>query len=1053
MMTPSKPRFANELIRASAGTGKTFQLSNRFIGLAAAGEPLDTILATTFTRKGAGEILDRVLSRLAGGSKSPKAAAELAEQLADPTLDRRRCIELLQELVAGLHRLRVGTLDSFFIQMARSFSLELGMPPGWRIVDEIADARLRTEAVRAVLEDESTAAAVRLMNLLFKGEASRSVAEEIAGLVSDLYGVFLEAPPEAWQALPRTKPLEPNTLAAAIDALAAVELPAGKSFAGAREQDLGNAESEAWQDFLAKGVAKKVLEGSDKFGRQQIPPEVAAVYEPLVRHAQAVLVGRIANQTEATGRLLARFGGDYERLKAQRQAMRFEDVTRRLADGRLDDRVEDLAYRLDARVAHLLLDEFQDTDPLQWRAIRPMARRAVAAPGRHSFFCVGDVKQAIFGWRGGVAEIFEALTDELKPLSTRPLNQSYRSSQPVIDTVNRVFENLGANAALRNSADARDRWAIRFEHHTTAKTELSGYCRLAVAPEAPEGQAQRDVTLRYAAAEIAGLHRHRPEATIGALVRTNASLARLIYELRLLGVEASEEGGNPLTDSPAVQVVLALLTLADHPGDLTARFLVANSPLADEAGLTSHDDASAAVRLAREIRRRLMDEGYGPTILGWVESLSGRCDARDRSRLGQLVELVYGYEASATCRTDDFIRVVCETRVEDPSGAAIRVMTLHKAKGLQFDVVVLPELDANLTGRTPRLVVGRPHPTAPVDHVCRYVSKTEQAMLPRRFQATFAADETRRAEESLCVLYVGLTRPVHALHMVVPPSRPSEKNIPSTLAGVLRAALTDGSPAAAESILYEHGDPEWQVGRPSRPTAEVPQRPTPAPSGRDARPALEIKLAAPSTRPSRGLDFRSPSQMEGGPRVSLASRLRLEAAGAMDRGTLLHAWFEQIEWLEDGLPDDQTLLAIADRLEIGRLDAPSLVRRFHEMLRQPAISSLLRRPGEADWEVRREYPFVVRDGDALLRGAIDRLVLRKDAGRTVAADVIDFKTDNVSAAQPDVLAARVEQYRPQLDAYHRATARLLGLNPEQVTARLAFVEPGLIRTICPADVK
>ena len=798
--------FPNELIRASAGTGKTFQLSNRFLRLAATGESLDAILASTFTRKGAGEILDRVLWRLAQGARSRQSAAELAAQVGDPTLDRQRCLELLRQFVAGLHRLRVGTLDSFFIQMAKSFSLELGMPPGWRIVDEIDDARLKTEAVRAVLQDETTSDAVRLMNLLFKGEASRSVAEEISALVRDLYGVYLEAAPEAWHALPRLKPLEAGEFAAVIEALSAIELPPGKRFADARDGDLENVQAENWQGFLAKGIAKKVLEGDATYYGKPIPPEVLGVYESLVQHAQAVLVGRIANQTEATGRLLERFAAAYERLKTARQAMRFEDVTRRLADGRLDDRVDDLAYRLDAGVAHLLLDEFQDTDPLQWRVVRPLARRVTSSPGRQSFFCVGDVKQAIFGWRGGVAEIFETLTEEIAPLAIRPLNTSYRSSQPVIDTVNRVFENLENNAALGNCGEARDRWAARFEHHTTAKKELLGYCRMLAAPEAVEGQAQTVATLQFAAAEIARLHRRLPGANIGALVRTNASLARLIYELRRLGIEASEEGGNPLIDSPAVQVILGLLRLADHPGDQTARFLVANSPLGGLLGLERPEDTAAAVRLACTIRRDLMRYGYGPTVLAWVEPLSANCDARDQRRLAQLVELVYAYEASTTCRTDDFTRVVSEKRVEDPSTASIRVMTLHKAKGLQFDIVVLPELGANLTGRTPRLVVGRPFPTAPVEHVCRYVSKTEQAMLPKRFQETFRADETHRVEESLCVLYVGLTRAVHELLMIVPPSRPNERNVPATLAGVPPRCVDRRQPCRAGQCAVRRRD-------------------------------------------------------------------------------------------------------------------------------------------------------------------------------------------------------------------------------------------------------
>ena len=89
----------NTVIRASAGTGKTFQLSNRFIGLLAAGQPLDGILATTFTRKAAGEILDRVLVRLADAVLDPEKLAELAEHVEGPPLDCGRCLGLLREML------------------------------------------------------------------------------------------------------------------------------------------------------------------------------------------------------------------------------------------------------------------------------------------------------------------------------------------------------------------------------------------------------------------------------------------------------------------------------------------------------------------------------------------------------------------------------------------------------------------------------------------------------------------------------------------------------------------------------------------------------------------------------------------------------------------------------------------------------------------------------------------------------------------------------------------------------------------------------------------
>ena len=85
---------------------------------------------------------------------------------------------------------------------------------------------------------------------------------------------------------------------------------------------------------------------------------------------------------------------------------------------------------------------------------------------------------------------------------------------------------------------------------------------------------------------------------------------------------------------------------------------------------------------------------------------------------------------------------------------------------------------------------------------------------------------------------------------------------------------------------------------------------------------------------------------------------------------------------------------------------------------------------------------MVRDGDTILRGTIDRLVVLYDDDRPVAADVLDFKTD-----QPSVIADRVAEYRPQLEAYRRAVAGLFHLEPARVSARLAFVQLGMIRAV------
>jgi ATP-dependent exoDNAse (exonuclease V) beta subunit len=200
--------------------------------------------------------------------------------------------------------------------------------------------------------------------------------------------------------------------------------------------------------------------------------------------------------------------------------------------------------------------------------------------------------------------------------------------------------------------------------------------------------------------------------------------------------------------------------------------------------------------------------------------------------------------------------------------------------------------------------------------------------------------------------------------------------------------------------------------------------------------------------------------------VDLASQLRLDTSGAADRGTLMHAWFEQIAWLDDGLPDDESLRRIAEKLG-PRADLDEMVRQFHEMLDQPAIAESLRRatyrqpaagdarsavhagPEVADpqWIVFRERPFAIRDGESILTGSIDRLVVLYNGPAAIGADILDYKTDSLAPDAPAAIDEKVNHYRPQLDAYRRAVSAMYKLPPERISARLAFVSVGVIMNV------
>jgi ATP-dependent exoDNAse (exonuclease V) beta subunit len=498
-----------------------------------------------------------------------------------------------------------------------------------------------------------------------------------------------------------------------------------------------------------------------------------------------------------------------------------------------------------------------------------------------------------------------------------------------------------------------------------------------------------------------------------------------------------------LVDSAAVLAVLALLTVADHPGDSIARFHVVSSPLGRVVGLRDWSDEAAADRVAQQVRQQLVVSGYGATIRGWVDRLLEYAAPRDQSRLRQLADLAYDYQPFASLRPDDFIRFVATRRVADPSTADVRVMTIHQAKGLQFDIVVLSELEVGLIGQAAPYVVRQEDPTRPVDRVCLYRNASIQALLPADLQDMFAQATHQEVTENLSVMYVALTRAIHALHMVIAPSRANERQLPRTIAGLLRTTLTDAQPLPPESVVYACGDAEWFRRLP------VLQH-QPRPSQRGAEP---IVFAAPTGRLRR----TAPSQLEGGGTLALSDVFRLDKAAARARGSMMHAWFEKIEWLDDGRPSPDALRRVAADIAAQDLDVDDLLRQFNALLDCPTIAKVLRRDSYRDkapyavahlrLEVHNERRFAVRDEQRLLSGTIDRLVLIKEADRVIGADVIDFKTDAVPADDPGQLDAAVEYYRPQQEAYRSAVSKMFHLDPERVSTRLLLLGPKIVREV------
>ncbi|MCB0343751.1 MAG: UvrD-helicase domain-containing protein [Bdellovibrionales bacterium] len=1012
-----------QVIRASAGTGKTFSLTNHLMSLLAQGAQPEEILATTFTKKAAGEILERVFKRLSAAALDLNEAEELRRHLKLNSFDQAAAAELLKKLVVEQHRLTICTLDSFFIKVARAYSLELGLPLAWRIIEEVAAHEMLLAAIGEAISRTDIDVLSGLMALLHDGEVRHSVHGAIEGDISRLLSVFRESGAAAWNSLRVPKGLSKDELLACIAALESLQMPLtqkgepNKRWISANDNALSCVREGDWVKFISQGLASKIIEGESAYFKVDIGTSVLEAYQPLIKHASSVLLRKLKEQTLATLNLLQMVSEHFEALKLSSAGLRFDDVKYLLSENSLTEHAADIYFRLDSRIKHLLLDEFQDTSRSEWSVIRPIVEEILSkASAENSFFCVGDVKQAIYGWRGGVSEIFNEFESGKWELEHARLDVSYRSAPEVIEAVNAVFSEIEQNPVFAESPESISGWAADFTLHQTKLTQLAGRVVLRTLPEPVEDPEQE------AAAEIARCVQQivevAPESSVAVLVRRNRMIPRIMMELKRLQIDASEEGGNPVHDSPYVAIVLSLIELADFPDNTVAAFHVATSELGKALGFKDASNSEERLRFSFQLRRELGSNGCGKSVLRWCSLLAPVCGRRDRLRLEQLVELAFRFERDAGSRPKYFADYVRSTRVALPTGSPVRVMTIHQSKGLEFDSVVLADIDTVLGSGVQRsgVLLHRADPLSEPDCVVRYPKREVRSLVPTLVEMyeQACAEELR---ESLSVLYVALTRAVHSLTILIPSSKNRRGN---TFADVLVGALARDVERAPDRVLYESGSTDW-----ARTWQGSSVTPTEHP---DAHPLNFATAAAP-----RRFERK---------RASLAARgveevfAYVENREARRRGTAFHAMLEHVEWIEDDFTSGQ--LSAAVRGVPGGLGA--FAEELFAVLSKGEMKQVLSTERYVDWKVDQlqvfnELPYSVLSGSELLSGKIDRVVVGSNGGIAQQIEILDYKTGGIREEDQ-------AKYAAQMEAYREAVSHLFACRPDQIAAGLLYLDEG-----------
>lgn len=1049
----------HQAISASAGSGKTWQLAHRYIGLLLRGVEPDRICALTFTRKAAGEIFESIAHYLAQGARDETEARRLFDNVKldaeGAALARTR--DALKRLMGSLHRCHTGTLDAFGAAVARAFSTELGLPAAFTLADSggFEGTRLRQRALDgfydpAGLERARTRAFREAFRIATFGREERGIERLFEQWIADDLRVLRTVPDERRWGHPNA--IWPNgcpwaeeagsVQAAAEQALCALEevpgpvgeqLRAWAVLASAYDRhsrwskplDGNKAVQDLWAGIAAlrEGHFAPVYRNKS----QDLSAAAPSLYV-LLHHLMHIEIQRALVSTQGLYKALALYEARHTAAAREASVYTFDDIQhilaeRRLCSGETGDGGDGglaIDYRLDARFDHWLLDEFQDTSDIQWRGLENLIDEIMQdTTGARSFFFVGDIKQAIYGWRGGNAELFERVVRRYRGGFERPaLDRSFRSAPPIIKAVNRVFGSLPDGVYPEAGVEA---WRSMWRPH-------------AAAPQAPrEGFVARWETAAASFEDLgqaaAALLRHdRPlerGMTAAVLVRTNKQGGLMAESLRRAcpDMPIVLEGESELLDNPPAAALMALIRAAARPGDTLAEQHVEATPLAD---LPLWRDTPRDQR-PRVLLEALHRDGLRACCLRWGAFLLDPApdDTFSRRRLDDLLDACALFEAGPYAGEPAlFPGFVEKQRLDEAaSNQAVRILTVHKAKGLGFDWVLLPfDTRASALGKADDGLIAHPDNNA--------IAWILQAPRTRVLEAdpVLAEDLRQRKSEALvndlCVLYVALTRAKRVMHLLMKAKGTSTPG-PDWL---LRKALAGESPRCIVLDDLELTE-AFALGARDR-ALTMPERPQAAPATpRRATPRMD----APRSRLRR----REPSAEEAR-EMSKAAFFDPGRRRALERGSALHDALAGIGWLDD--MDDPDPLSRRPRAAVWSVDAAKTADEIvRHLLNGDNARRLLGRP-KAEADLWREKRFDLVLDNAWVTGIFDRVVLeRGDDGAWTRALLLDYKTDR--PAPDGSLDVAVAVYRPQMLLYRRSLSLLSGLDESRIETVLWFVVP------------
>jgi ATP-dependent exoDNAse (exonuclease V) beta subunit len=1105
---------ASVLVQAPAGSGKTTLLTQRYLRLLGRVDGPERILALTFTRKAADEMRQRVIDALGSAALSECPPGTNAATWALAVGARNHLRSLAIDVEQHPSRLRIETIDSFNAWLASQMPIASGAGGRLKMLDD-PRASYQEAARRALAHGAPDPFGEAVERTLAVGDQRWSqllgmIAEMLKsrdrwlGLLAGRLGVTgaldaaqlgrVRAHFDEDLALLVTRTLKDAAGVLGADVIASLP-PLMR--AAARRLDSERPDLAAWLEpsgalrAEASDIERwRALAGllltkdgglRKRFDRRQGFPPGCAELPPMKGLMDGLdsLPGAARALAGVRGLPDPRYGDDdWIRVRDAAQvlvlaAAELDEVFREqgavdfaavsLAALRAlgtDESPTDLSLRLDYRLQHLLLDEFQDTSGAQLELIRMLTAGWQRGDGR-SVFCVGDPMQSIYGFRQAEVRAFLELAEtgigDLR-FDVRRLSSNFRSIPALVHWVNDCFERIMPRT------DDRERGAIAFrpsDSEVEAIDERTPAVSLRTfASPADEAKA---------VAELIETRRARhPAWRIAVLVRARAHAREIALALRSRGIAFRAVEIEPLQDRAVVRDLVMLICALVHLGDRTAWLAVLRAPWAGlqlsdlliiagsgptvwealgEQGTLERLSVDGAARCRR--LKRILDDAFRvrshTELPRWVErawlALGGAACAADErglahvhtvlTRLRDLAERGLPDSAELAARFADLY-------ADGGAEGAVEIMTIHKAKGLEFDLVIVPALERHARPSGSPLLLTHQFARTEREGMVMAARPPIGAGNNRLFDflRTQARDAGRLEAQRL--LYVACTRAKSELHLYAAPGsredpdaaagdngeeapdarRPHPGSLLAVLWSAVRAQFIADAQSGAETPSALRGGPLRRV-----PAAWVPEQ--------DAEGLPAAILATADARAEAPVfDWAGETARRVGSLVH--AELQVMNLDIHDEAAIRSRAPHFRRWLAlNGVPGER--LAESTERVIAALSAVRADPRGRWILKQGYRDDFREHAVSGHWR------------GEILRAVFDRTFIDERGIRWV----IDYKTSRHSGGSLEAfLDSEVGRYRPQLERY-AVLARRLG--PEPVRVGLYFPLIGAWREWSPEE--